>query len=282
VLPDPATKIYGSADPVLTGSLIGFMPGDNVRATYHRAPGQQAGIYLIIATLRPGAVLDNYDITYGTAPFTILKADPVVLAFGSVCRSGEGACAGRGSAKGATGESLGAAVSYRGVGSTNYGPSSLAPAEAGRYEMTVSTMGDANHRAGAATASIAIVQPRPSGDVFYTGVRQWVTTGAATSVEITLAATVIVGQGDVKSARVTFVSGVFPAGIPGCVNIRVTSTSAAVGLASCKWRATVPVGESAIDATIKAVLGGSYGPSKDAAVITISRPSSLPLSAVRR
>ena len=71
VTPTPATKIYGSADPVLTGTLVGFLPADGVTATYTRTPGQTVGTYTISATLAPAAVLANYTITYNTAPFTI-------------------------------------------------------------------------------------------------------------------------------------------------------------------------------------------------------------------
>jgi len=75
VKPNAATKAYGTADPVplTTGTLTGFLPADNVTATYTRTPGQTvAGSpYAISATLSPAAVLTNYAITYNTAAFTI-------------------------------------------------------------------------------------------------------------------------------------------------------------------------------------------------------------------
>jgi hypothetical protein len=277
VFPDPITKVYGSPDPVLSGSLVGFLPGDNVSAVYHRTPGQQAGTYLITAKLTAAKSLDNYDVTYGTAPFTILQADPAVTAVGSVCRFGDSPCAGRGSARGANGESLNVMLTYRGIGDTVYGPSSQAPTAAGRYELTVSTPGDANHRAASATASVAIVTPRPSGDVFFNGAREWTVAPGSNTVDVALSALVMVAQGDVKSARVTFVSAVFPAGIPGCVKLSVTAVTGSTGRASCKWMATVPAGQSATDSTIGAVLGGAYGPSEDRAVLTIRRtPGAAP------
>jgi hypothetical protein len=73
VTPDAKTKIYGDADPVLTGTLSGFLVGDSVTAAYSRTPGETvAGSpYTISAVLSPAGVLGNYTITYNTANFTI-------------------------------------------------------------------------------------------------------------------------------------------------------------------------------------------------------------------
>src|SRR5207244_2019162 len=75
VTPNAKSKTYGDADPTLTGTLSGFLAGDGVTATYSRAPGETvAGSpYTISATLSPGGVLGNYQITYNTAGFTIDK-----------------------------------------------------------------------------------------------------------------------------------------------------------------------------------------------------------------
>jgi hypothetical protein len=74
VTPNVASKVYGQADPVLTGSLFGFSPADNVTATFARTPGEAVGTYTISATLAPANVLSNYTITYNTAAFTITPA----------------------------------------------------------------------------------------------------------------------------------------------------------------------------------------------------------------
>jgi hypothetical protein len=73
VTPNAASKIYGNADPALTGTLSGFLAADSVTATYSRAPGETvAGSpYTISATLSPAGVLGNYAITSNTANFTI-------------------------------------------------------------------------------------------------------------------------------------------------------------------------------------------------------------------
>ncbi len=73
VTPDAATKEYGAADPVLTGTLAGFLAGDNMTAVYSRTSGETVagGPYVISAELNPAEVLANYAITYDTASFTI-------------------------------------------------------------------------------------------------------------------------------------------------------------------------------------------------------------------
>jgi hypothetical protein len=69
------------ADPALTGTLAGFVPGDNVTATFTRAAGETVvgGPYAIDAALAPEGVLANYDVTKTTAAFTITPA-PLAVA----------------------------------------------------------------------------------------------------------------------------------------------------------------------------------------------------------
>ena len=73
VTPAAAGKIYGAADPTLTGTLGGFLTADGVTASYSRTAGETVGAYVISATLAPVAVLGNYDITATTASFDIAK-----------------------------------------------------------------------------------------------------------------------------------------------------------------------------------------------------------------
>jgi len=73
--PNAASKTYGSPDPAFTGTLTGFIGGDNVTAIYTRTTGETAaGAYTISATLSPAGVLSNYTITSNTAAFIINKA----------------------------------------------------------------------------------------------------------------------------------------------------------------------------------------------------------------
>ena len=91
VTPDAASKVYGSADPALTGTLAGFLPADNVTAVYSRTTGETVlgSPYVISAVLSPAGVLDNYNITYNTANFTItalaasVTPDPATKIYGS-------------------------------------------------------------------------------------------------------------------------------------------------------------------------------------------------------
>jgi hypothetical protein len=78
VTPNTATKVYEGAEPVLTGTLTGFLAADGVTATYSRAVGDPVGDYVISATLAPADVLTNYSITYNTAVFTITKASQAI------------------------------------------------------------------------------------------------------------------------------------------------------------------------------------------------------------
>ena len=80
VTPNAATKVYGAADPTLTGSLSGFLAADGVTASYSRTAGETVagGRYTISATLSPAAALDNYTVTYNTASFTITKVNASV------------------------------------------------------------------------------------------------------------------------------------------------------------------------------------------------------------
>jgi hypothetical protein len=84
VTPNPAGKVYGSPDPILTGTLSGFLAADSVTATYSRTAGETvAGSpYTISATLAPAGVLGNYNITYNTATFTITPREGRVAYIG--------------------------------------------------------------------------------------------------------------------------------------------------------------------------------------------------------
>jgi hypothetical protein len=73
VTPNAASKVYGAADPTMSGTLTGFLVADGVSAVYNRTPGETvAGSpYTISGVLSPSGVLGNYTITYNTANFTI-------------------------------------------------------------------------------------------------------------------------------------------------------------------------------------------------------------------
>ncbi len=105
VTPDVQTKVYGAADPALTGTLNGFLVGDSVIATYSRTPGETVlgSPYTISASLSPESALSNYDISYNMADFTITKADATCSISGytgtydAASHSATGSCTGIGS-----------------------------------------------------------------------------------------------------------------------------------------------------------------------------------------
>ncbi len=72
VTPAASNKYCGQNDPAFTGVLSGFLPSDNVIATYSRANGESTGTYIISAILIPSGVLNNYNITFNTSNFTII------------------------------------------------------------------------------------------------------------------------------------------------------------------------------------------------------------------
>ena len=82
VTPAAASKTYGAADAALTGTLSGFLAGDGIAAAYARTKGETVSTvpYTISAALAPAAALANYDVTYNTAPFTIIPAPMKVIA----------------------------------------------------------------------------------------------------------------------------------------------------------------------------------------------------------
>lgn len=276
--PDSLSKVYGTSDPPLTGWLSGFVAGDNVSATYRRAPGQSAGSYTIVASLGPSSALRDYDITYNTSVFTITKAAPKVRAVGNACNEADPPCAGRGSAVGAMGETLPVTLLYQGVGKTVYGPSSQPPDEAGTYQVIATTLGDANHVAGAATADLVVSSPPETGEILYTGAALWPTDEGANTALVTSIATVMIARGDLRAARVTFASEGHPHGIPGCIDLSVSPSTPTTGAASCDWKATVPRSQPGALFVVTAILGGSFGPRTHTEVITVSRPGTANLS----
>ncbi|HEY3369300.1 MAG TPA: MBG domain-containing protein [Prolixibacteraceae bacterium] len=84
VVIDSKTKIYGSEDPILTGTLEGFLEADMVTAAYHRTGGETVtgGPYAITADLMPIELLSNYNITNTPAALEITLKDASVVVDG--------------------------------------------------------------------------------------------------------------------------------------------------------------------------------------------------------
>lgn len=81
-----AGKTYGAADPALSITSAGLLPGDlgpgRIVLGASRAPGEGAGSYPITPSAGDGGsgLLSNYQLSYLTANFTIAKAPLVVRA----------------------------------------------------------------------------------------------------------------------------------------------------------------------------------------------------------
>ena len=72
-----ASKLYGQANPPLTGSIVGIKNGDNITATYATTATQSSpvGTYPIVPTLvDPDSKLGNYTVTSVNGTLTINPA----------------------------------------------------------------------------------------------------------------------------------------------------------------------------------------------------------------
>jgi hypothetical protein len=78
-----ASRVYGAANPVLTGSLVGLHDGDNISASYTTVAGTNSavGSYAIVATLNdPDHKLGNYAVTTNNGTLTVTAASLMVTA----------------------------------------------------------------------------------------------------------------------------------------------------------------------------------------------------------
>ncbi|MGJ1386732.1 MBG domain-containing protein [Sphingobacterium spiritivorum] len=80
IIANPKSKVYGTADPVLTYTVTGFVNGDDqsiIEGTLSRVAGEQAGNY----TIKQGTLsAKGYIIKYTEAPFVISKAKLKIVA----------------------------------------------------------------------------------------------------------------------------------------------------------------------------------------------------------
>jgi hypothetical protein len=86
ITPNAASRTYGAANPVFTGSITGMLAGDGITATYASAATATtvAGVYssganAISSTLSdPNGKLGNYTVTQNVGTLTITQAMPAV------------------------------------------------------------------------------------------------------------------------------------------------------------------------------------------------------------
>ncbi|MBZ5523970.1 MAG: DUF11 domain-containing protein [Acidobacteriia bacterium] len=82
VTADNATRLYGDANPVFTGTLVGFKNGDVFTATYSTpaTTASPVGTYLIVPLVAASPLTSNYTITYVNGTLTITPAPLSVTA----------------------------------------------------------------------------------------------------------------------------------------------------------------------------------------------------------
>jgi hypothetical protein len=165
VTPNAASKVYGSADPTLTGTLNGFLSNDNVHASFSRTAGETVagGPYTISATLSPTGALNNYAITYNTASFAITKATPTVTVSDAGGTANGNPFPATGTVTGVSGtpgtalENVGLTFTYylgTGTAGANLGPS--APSSAGTYTVVATFAGSADYFGASAQTTFII------------------------------------------------------------------------------------------------------------------------------
>ncbi len=151
---DAGTKVYGTANPVFTGTLTGVLNNDGITAAYvsAAAAGTNAGTYdassanAITPNLAdPNSRLGNYALTSTNAALTITPA-PVTVTLNDLLQAYDG-----------TPKTAAAATVPAGVAlAITYNGSATAPANAGNYAV-VATVIDPNY-AGSASGTLIIDQ----------------------------------------------------------------------------------------------------------------------------
>jgi hypothetical protein len=88
VTPADATRVYGDANPLLSGSVVGVTNGDSITASYATVATAGSGVatYDITATLNdPGGKLGNYTVTLNKGTLSVTAA-PLSVHVNSVSR----------------------------------------------------------------------------------------------------------------------------------------------------------------------------------------------------
>ena len=160
VTPAAASKVFGENDPQLTGSVSGFIGTDNVTAVYSRVAGENvvAGGYVISAVLSPGGVLGNYDITYGTATFTITPATPTITVNGGTFDYDGNDHPATGAVTGVASANLGSPVFTYSKNGGSYG--ATPPNGAGPYGVKANFAGGGNYTAAVEQTATITINPK--------------------------------------------------------------------------------------------------------------------------
>ena len=302
VTPGNGSKFFGTPDPapLTTGTLSGFVAGDNVTASYSRTAGELVGAYAIAATLSPSSVLANYNIAYRTGTFTI-HPDTTTLTYTGPAASTYGQCSAVNlsavlmdavhglpvsgatitftlgtqtftAVTNATGTASVVAALAQNAGNTTVsasyaGSTTLAPASSGATPFTIS-----------ASSSVG---PIPAATIYTGPMLAWTSSSTSNVATVTLSATIkelAACSGDIRTSKVTFAirNGASYTPIPGAQNLSVglvSPTDTTVGTASAIVNLSTGNG-SYSQFNIAVIVGGNYtlnDPSTDT-LITVAQP----------
>jgi gliding motility-associated-like protein len=148
----PTTNTKTGSTGAVTYSYSGVSP--TVYATTSTAP-TAVGTYQVIAGLASDA---NYPATTSVAyAFTIIAAPSTIVVTGATSFSYNGNSQGP-STNTKTGSTGVVTYSYQGTGNTSYGPSTVAPTNAGAYEVVANLATDANFNAASSAAYAFTIQ----------------------------------------------------------------------------------------------------------------------------
>ena len=139
--------IISGSNSSVTYSYVGT--GNNVYGPSNIQP-INAGTYQVTATV---AENDNYKSAISDPfAFTILKDNSTIFAVGNKNYTYKGTPQGPNSTTGITGSTGSITFNYIGSGSTTYGPSTIAPSNAGNYQSIATVASDLNYNAASSPA----------------------------------------------------------------------------------------------------------------------------------
>jgi hypothetical protein len=238
VTPADASREYGAANPVFTGTISGLQNNDNITAAYSTAatPASPVGTYNIIATLNdPASKLTNYNVTNNVGHLTISKASLTVKAddasrfYGAANPNFTGIITGI-----VNGDSITASYASSATLASSVGTYSIIPAlsDGGTNKLDNYTLISTNGTLTVTPASLTITpdgsKSKTFGSTFsaFTGTPTGLQNGDAVAVTYAStgsAATASVGSYDITVANVSFTHGL-------AANYTIVNNTASSGL----------------------------------------------------
>ncbi|WP_283102112.1 BspA family leucine-rich repeat surface protein [Olsenella intestinalis] len=153
IAPNDASKAFGAADPVLTGTVTGVVAGDDLGVAYSRQAGGDAGTYVISASWDEANT--NYQVSASTATFTI-EPVPVTLELSVTGWTyGDAPVAPSVSGQDASQELV---VEYRPADAPDDAYATAVPTDAGAYVVRATAKASRNFAAATATADLTVAQ----------------------------------------------------------------------------------------------------------------------------